>query len=147
MLKSLLGIARQWNCEKFAILSVKPRSHGNRETSKTKVNYSVESVGLRELALFFKFFTIARENTPLTIGIVSRADWGNLLFWPGMGERVVLWPDSKSRGWPKYLFSWFEIGLKFSVLFSAVTLFKCSKYSFFFGVDFSLHGSSPSLGV
>lgn len=28
-------------------------------------------------------------------------------------------------------FSWFEIGLKFSVLFSAVTLFKYSKYSFF----------------
>ena len=104
MLKSLLGFARQWNCDKFAILTVEPRSHGNRETSKTKVNYSVESVGLRELALFFKFFTIARENTPLTIGIVSRADWGNLLFWPGMGAGVVLWPDSKSRGWPKFVF-------------------------------------------
>ena len=27
MLKSLLGIARQWSREKFAILSRKPRSH------------------------------------------------------------------------------------------------------------------------
>ena len=35
-------------------------------------------------------------------------------------------------------FSWFEIGLKFSVPFSAVTLSKYSKYSFFFGVDFNL---------
>ena len=72
--------------------------------SRNKQNHSVESVGLRELALFFKFFTIARENTPLTIRIVSRADWGNLLFWPGMGEGVVLSPDSKSTGWPKYVF-------------------------------------------
>ena len=27
MLQSLLGIARQWSREKFAILSLKPRSH------------------------------------------------------------------------------------------------------------------------
>ena len=27
MLKSLLGIARQWSREKFAILTLKPRSH------------------------------------------------------------------------------------------------------------------------
>ena len=27
MFKSLLGIARQWSCEKFAILTLKPRSH------------------------------------------------------------------------------------------------------------------------
>ena len=27
VLKSLLGIARQWSREKFAILSLKPRSH------------------------------------------------------------------------------------------------------------------------
>ena len=116
MLKSLLGIARQWNCEKFAILTVKPRSHGNRKTSKTKVNYSVESVGLRELALFFKFFTIARENTPLTIGIVSWAyfdlGWGRGWYsgqLPNQG-------DDRST-----FFSWFETSLKFSVLFSAVT--------------------------
>ena len=29
MLKSLLGIARQWSREKFAILTTKPRSHKN----------------------------------------------------------------------------------------------------------------------
>jgi len=27
VLKSTLGIARQWNLEKFAILTIKPRSH------------------------------------------------------------------------------------------------------------------------
>ena len=27
VLKSLLGIARQWSLEKFAILTLKPRSH------------------------------------------------------------------------------------------------------------------------
>ena len=27
MLNSLLGIARQWSCEKFAILSLKPSSY------------------------------------------------------------------------------------------------------------------------
>ena len=27
VLKSLLGIARQWSCEKLSILSPKPRSH------------------------------------------------------------------------------------------------------------------------
>ena len=32
----------------------------------------------------------------------------------------------------------FFLGLKFSVPFSAVTLSKYSKYSFFFGVDFNL---------
>ena len=35
-------------------------------------------------------------------------------------------------------FPWFEIGWKFSVPFSAVTLFRYSKYSYFFGVDFHL---------
>ena len=27
VLKSLMGIARQWSCEIFAILTLKPRSH------------------------------------------------------------------------------------------------------------------------
>ena len=86
VLKFLLGIARQRSYEKFAILTLKPRSHvriliyrtwaiwsrANLETSKTKVNYSVDSFGHRELPIFFKLFTIGREYTPLTIKIVSR---------------------------------------------------------------------------
>ena len=39
--------------------------------SKTEVNYSVESVGHGELVLFYKFFTAAREYTPLTIELLS----------------------------------------------------------------------------
>ena len=35
MLKSLLGIARQWSREKFAILSLKPRSHNRILTYPT----------------------------------------------------------------------------------------------------------------
>ena len=78
-----------------------------KSTSKTKVNYSVESVGHGELVLFCKFFTAAREYTPLTIVIVS---WdmgpGELSILTrhrgggdGEGEgEGVLWPDSKSLG-------------------------------------------------
>ena len=39
-----------------------------KSTSKTRFNYSVESVGHGELVLFCKFFTTAREYTPLTMG-------------------------------------------------------------------------------
>jgi len=74
-----------------------------KSTSKTKVNYSVESVGHGEVVLFCKLFTTASLYTPLTIAIVS---WdigpGELSILTrhrggGKGERV-LWPDSKSRG-------------------------------------------------
>ena len=47
-------------------------------------------------------------------------------------------------------FPWFEIfrsEIFWDKPFLAVNLFEYSKYSFFFGVDFSFHGSSPSLGI
>ena len=160
-LKFLLGIARQWSYEKFAILTLKPRSHvriliyrtwaiwswANLETSKTKVNYSVDFVGHRELALFFKFFTIGREYTLLTTKIVSWDIGGTYHFDLGW---VRGWYSGQSRGWSKYVFSWFEIfrpEIFWDKPFLAVNLFKYSKYSLFFGVDFSFHGSSPSLGI
>ena len=66
-----------------------------------------------------------------------------------MGEGVVLWPVFVSHGDDRSTFF-----LKFSVLgffgnkpFFAVTLFKYSKYSFFFSVYFTFQGSSPSLGI
>ena len=35
VLKSLLGIAKQWSREKFAILSLKPRNHSRTVTHRT----------------------------------------------------------------------------------------------------------------
>ena len=68
-----------------------------------------------------------------------------------MGEGVVLWPVFPSHGDDRSMFfSWFEIfrsEIFWDKPFLAVNLFKYSKYSFFFGVDFSFQVSSPSLGI
>ena len=88
-------------------------SGANLETSKSKVNYSVDFVGHRQLVLFFKFFITGREYTPLSIKIVSRDIGGTYHF---------------DLGWVKGWYSgqFFQVtgmievcsflGLKFSVL-------------------------------
>ena len=38
LLKSLLGIARQWSREKFAIWSLKPRSHVRKHVIASYIN-------------------------------------------------------------------------------------------------------------
>ena len=40
VLKSLMGIARQWSCKKFAILTLKPvRSHVSKNINISNVGY------------------------------------------------------------------------------------------------------------
>ena len=121
------------------------------ETSKTKVNYSVDFVGHRELAIFFKFFTIGREYTPLTIKIVGRDIKGTYHFHLGWVRGWCSGQFFQVTGMIEVcFFSWFEIfrsKIFWDKPFLAVNLLKYSKYSFFFGVDFSFHGSSPSLGI
>ena len=119
-----------------------------KSTSKTKVNYSVESVGHGELVLFCKFFTTAREYTPLTTALVGTLGQGNLVFWPGIGEegRGRGYSGQISRGWSKYVFflvwKFFE-----QIFFLALALLKYSKYSFFFGLNFRFNESLPTLGI
>ena len=69
-----------------------------------------------------------------------------------MGEGVVLWPVFPSHGDDRSTFFFLVWNFPFwdffgTNLFLAETLFKYSKYSFFFGVDVSFHGSSPSLEI
>ena len=96
MLKFFLGIARQWR---------------------------VDFVGHRELAIFFKFFTIGREYTPLgmTIKIVSRDIGGTYHFHLGW---VRVWYSGQFFQVTGMIEVCFFLGLKFSVLrFSGTNLF------------------------
>ena len=124
-----------------------------KSTSKTKFNHSVESVGHGELVLFCKFFTAAREYSPIPWPsrlLVGTLGWGNLVFWPGIGE------EGRGRGTlAKFQVTGmievcFFLGLTIfwtKLFFLAVALLKCSKYSFFQCLNFRFHGSSPSLGI
>ena len=69
-----------------------------------------------------------------------------------MGDGVVLWPVFPSHGDDRSTFFFLDWNFPFwdflgTNYFLAETLFKYTKYSFFFGVDFSFHGSSLSLGI
>ena len=94
MLKFFLGVARQW---------------------------SVDFVDHRELAIFFKFFTIGREYTPLTIKIVSRDITGTYHFHLGW---VRGWCSGQFFQVTGMIEVCFFLGLKFSVLrFSGTNFF------------------------
>ena len=93
----------------------------NLETSKTNVNYSVDFVGHRELAIFFKFFAIGREYTPLTIKIVSLDIRGTYHFHLGW---VRGWCSGQFFQVTGMIEVCFFLGLKFSVLrFSGTNFF------------------------